>query len=284
MSEGQEGNTDGGEGREWVEQVPEFARGWGEIDKAESMEALFNNFGEMRSHIGRSIKIPGEDASTEDMTAFHQKMMDKVPGLMQTPDMDDAEVVSNLQAKMGKPESLDGYKAPESEDVTFNDEQLADIKGLAQELGLTKKQFTKLAEKMGTQNAAQTSAAKDANATEIKAIQEEWGLAAEAKYQATVNFAKQAGAPEGLVEALTNKEVDAKTVFWLANLAKGTSETSIVDFNNNNSTGILSPGEAQDRIDEILQNPEHAYHKGDKRAKDKMHEFMALANPGRYGT
>lgn len=278
-----EENTGGNEGREWVEQVPEFARGWGEIDKAESMEALFNNFGEMRSHMGRSIKIPGEDASTEDMTTFHQKMMDKVPGLMQTPDMDDESVIGNLQAKMGKPESLDGYKAPEIEDVTFNDEQLADIKGLAHELGLTKKQFTKLAEKMGTQNAAQTSAAKDANATEIKAIQEEWGLAAEAKYQATVNFAKQAGAPEALVEALTNKQVDAKTVFWLSQLSKGVSEKSNMDFSSNNSNGILSPAEAQEKIGEILKNSEHPYHTGGEAAKRKMSDLIKLANPGEYG-
>jgi hypothetical protein len=270
-------------GREWIEQVPEFARGWGEIEKAENMEALFNNFGEMRSHLGKSIKIPSDDASAEAMQEFHKKLIDKVPSLMPTPDMDNEEAVQAILTKLGRPEGLDGYAAPEGDSIAFEEAQLNDLKAVAHELGLTKKQFTKFAEKFGNQNAASAATMKEQNQSNLNRIQTEWGLSAEAKYQEVTNFAKQAGAPEQLVQGLIDKKVDADTVFWLSQMSKNMGEKTNVDFNSNNSNnGVMTPSEAEEKIAEIYRNREHPYHSGDEKAQKRMHELMRLSNPKRY--
>lgn len=283
MSEENSGGEGGGE--HWSSAAPEFARGWDQVKNSETQEDFYNRVGELRSHVGNSIRIPGEDASAEDVQAFHTKLQEKVPGLMATPDMDNEETLNGLLKRMGRPDDVSGYSDVSGEELKFNDGQLADMKGLAHDLGLTKKQFEKLATIVGGENFVSADKATESNAANITAIQTEWGLSAEAKYQETVNFAKTAGAPEALVKALVAKEIDAPTVFWLNALAKGSSEKSNISHQPNNTSGnVLTPMEAQERINEMLRNPDHAYHHGDTIARKRMHEYMELANPEKYAS
>lgn len=271
---------EGNEGREWVESVPEFARGWGEVEQAENMEALFNRIGEQRSFLGNAIRVPSEDASEEDRSAFHNKLMEKVPELMLTPDLDDQEAVTGLLKRLGRPDDVKDYGDLEAEEVAFDEGQLDNLKGLAHELGLTKKQYKALAEKIGKDNFEAQESSKEFGLQNVNEIQEKWGLSAEAKYQETVNFAKQAGAPEVLVNALIEKNVDSDTVFWLNGLAKNLGEAANTSFAPQNSGGdVLTPDEAQEQINEILGNPNHPYHKGDGAARKKMHKLMQLKDP-----
>lgn len=269
----------------WAEAVPEFARNWDEVKNAEDMTALFNRFGEQRSFLGNSIRIPTEDASESDIAAFKQKLKDKVPSLMETPDFDDDDSVNDLMKRLGTPEDTDGYIAPELEDVTFADDDLANMRSLAKEIGMTKRQFKKFAEITGRKNSESRAELENANKESIASIQKEWGLAAEAKYQETLNFAKKAGAPEGLINAMESKTIDSQTVFWLNGLAKNVSESTNMDIQANNSNGSNdSPLEAQAKINDILSNPDHPYHKGDDIARQKMHKLMQAANPERYAS
>ena len=282
---GDTGDGGDGGGDHWSASAPEFARGWDQVKNSDTQEDFYNRVGELRSHVGNSIRIPGDDASAEDVQAFHTKLQEKVPGLMATPDMENEETISGLLKRMGKPDDVSGYSDVSGEELTFNDGQLADMKTLAHDLGLTKKQFEKLANKVGGENFKASDVKTESNAANIKQIQTEWGLSAEAKYQETVNFAKAAGAPEALVNALIAKEIDAPTVFWLNSLAKGSSETTNVSHQPNNTSGnVLTPMEAQERINEMLGNPEHAYHHGDTIARKRMHEYMELANPEKYAS
>ena len=273
-------------GKEWVGHLPEFARNWAEVQQAETMEALFNRFGEQRSYIGGAIRIPSDDASADVMAEFHDKLMNKVPALMKTPDLEDQASVDQLLKRLGRPEEATGYSMPEGEDLSFGEDQAAELQSLAHDLGLTKKQFEKFAAGMGKQTALKESNLKDHLSGEVTKLQEAWGLSAEAKFQETLNFAKQAGAPQALVDAISNKSADSETMMWLNNLAQGLGEKQNADFNANNSAGgSMTPDEAQTRITEILDNREHPYHSGDKGARGKMHDLMALANPSKnYST
>lgn len=266
----------------WSEALPEFARDWNEVKQSDSMESFLNRIGEQRSFLGSAIRIPSDDASQEDIDSFDQKLLDKVPSLMKTPDLENPDSLNMVLKKLGKPDEASGYGDVEGEDVHFDEGQLDELKNIAHELGLTKKQFSKFVEKVGKENFETRSLEGEYTAGEVKRIQEEWGLAAEAKYQATLNFAKQAGAPEQLVDALVNKQIDADTVFWLNSMAAKIGEDGKASFEPNNSTGsVLTPAEAQERINEILSNPNHGYHKGDPASRAKMHEYMKLANPDR---
>jgi len=82
------------------------------------------------------------------------------------------------------------------------------------------------------------------------------------------------------VEALNAKQIDANTVFWLERLSQGMGEKANVDFNANNGNGaIMTPNEAQEKIDEMLSNAQHPYHQGVTSARKRMQELIALANP-----
>lgn len=269
----------------WQEAVPEFAREWNEVKGAENMEALFNRIGEQRTFIGNSIRIPTEDASPETVEEFNRKMIDKVPQLMKTPDLDDPDSINQLMQRLGMPENVEGYANVEGEDLKFKEGQMTELKTMALDLGLTKKQFEKLATKIGSEAGQNSSLQNDQIKAETDKLQTEWGLSAEAKYQQTLNFVKQAGAPQDLIDGLVNKQINAATVVWLNSLATGMSEqTNITSQPNHASGAALSPDEAQSRINEMLSNSDHPYHRGDPAARKKMHELMHFASPGKYGT
>ena len=97
-------NQEAGNNTEWQQAIPEFARNWGEVTQASDMDALFNRFGEQRSHLGNAIKIPSEDAGEDAMTEFREKLMNKVPSLMETPDLEKEETINALLKKMGRPD------------------------------------------------------------------------------------------------------------------------------------------------------------------------------------
>lgn len=284
MTDENNSNENNGNEGEWQSALPEFARNWPEVQQAKDLESLFNSFGEQRSHLGRSIKIPGEDAGDSDWQEFNTKLMNKVPTLMQTPDLENQESVNALLKKLGRPDEAKDYIF-ESDDVAFGDGKLEEMKVMALDLGLTKAQFKKLAENVGQQGQQILNDQADQNKSELSRIQEEWGLSAEAKYQETVNYAKQSNMPKHISEALANKQLDAETVFWLNSIAKNSSEANNQDFNSGNSNGFsMTPSEAQSSINEILSNPEHGYHRGDKGARGRMHELMQMADPTKdYG-
>lgn len=278
-------NNEGGENAgEWQGTLPEFARNWPEVKQAKDMESLFNSFGEQRSFLGRSIKIPGEDAGDNDWAEFNTKLMNKVPTLMQTPDLENTESVNALLKKLGRPDEASDYSF-ESENVAFGEGKLEEMKVLALELGLTKSQFKKLAENVGMQGKQALDNQESQNNSEMATIKEKWGLSAEAKYQETVNFANQSNMPKHIAEALASKKLDAETVMWINSLAQNSSEGNNQDFNSGNSSGFsMTPSEAQVSINEILSNPEHSYHKGERGARSRMHELMQMANPDKdYG-
>lgn len=284
MSEEAAADDNGGSGGEhWSNAAPEFARGWDQVKDSATPEDFYNRVGEMRTYMGNSLRIPSEDASGDDMQAFYDKLQNKVPGLMPTPDFDNPDALKAVLKQMGMPEEASGYGDVAGDEITFGDGQLDNLKAMAKDLGLTKKQFEKFAAKVGAENFQGQSASIEQNAEAVTAIQTEWGLSAEAKYQETLNFAKSAGAPEALVTALVNKQIDAPTVFWLNSLAQGTKEGSSVSFQPNNTSGnTMTPMEAQERITEMLGNMDHPYHKGDATAKKRMHEYMRQAHPERY--
>ncbi len=156
-------------------------------------------------------------------------------------------------------------------------------KRLAHDLGLTKKQFEKLASKVGGENFNSNNSLQDKINENSKVLAEKWGLSAEAKYQETVNFAEQANAPSELVEGLKARKIDSETVLWLSGLAQSVSEKTQVSFQGNNANGSsITPDEAHMKIDEILNNPDHPYHRGDEGARRRYHDLLRQANPQNY--
>lgn len=252
--------------------------------QADSPENFWKRVIDNDSYRGASIRIPTENASAEDKAAFHQKLMNKVPELMIKPDMEDQDSITNFMQQIGMPADATGYSDVTGDEIGFAEGQLDEIKQLSATAGLTRDQYEALATAIGKAVYLQQGEVQAKHKQGMDALTEEWGLAAEAKYQQSLDFAKNAGAPESLVSMLENKTADAGTVKWLNGLANSVGESSTVTEQPAGSPMPMTPYEAQQQITEILSNKEHPYHKSEPRAKAKMHELMKQANPEKYAS
>ena len=143
-------NENGGEnGGNWYDSFPAEVQQWDEVTNSQSPDQFWQRITNHRQHIGQSIRIPTEDASSEDMQAFYDKIAKRAPNLMPTPEADDENAVAEVYKRLGLPENATGYGDIEGDTVAFNEGQLDQLKQLAHEAGLTKSQFAKLAQKIG---------------------------------------------------------------------------------------------------------------------------------------
>ena len=268
-------------GNDWRTALPEQIREWPEVAQADTAEGFWKRISDQRSHIGNSIRIPTEDASDEQWGEFHTKILNRVPALMRTPTGADDESTTQILRQLGAPEKAEGYAAADAAE-SLGENELAFYREAAHEAGLTRKQFDKVIGKLSRRTSDNKLVAEQQHKDELKGLADEWGLAAEAKYQNVVGFAKSVNAPETLVNALESKQVDAATVRWLASISTAFKESSIPS-SDPFAGKSMTPSEASAQINDILFNKEHPYHKGDRAAKEKMHELMKFANPQKYG-
>lgn len=260
---------------DWKESLPESVQNWDEARNAENPEQFWQRITDQRTHLGNSIRIPTEEAGDDQWQEFHQKILERVPALMRKPSSDDESAVDDILKALGKPDATDKYVMPESDDIAFNEGQDKWLKEIALEAGLTKKQFKKIATNIGKRNYVDQNTYEEQTQNELKRIANEWGLSAEEKYKHVLNFAKSANAPQSLVDAIENRKIDAETVFWLEKMQSSVSDEGSPLFKKDlNHPSGLSPYEAQQRINDMLNNPDHSYHKGDPIARKRMHELM----------
>lgn len=73
---------------------------------------------------GASIRIPGENATSEDREAFYGKLTEKVPGLIVAPNPEDAEAMKAFHTAVGVPEEAAGYELPGPPEGQALDENL----------------------------------------------------------------------------------------------------------------------------------------------------------------
>jgi hypothetical protein len=239
----------------------------------EDVGALAKGFIETKKLVGSSIRPPGADATPEAKAEFRKKLMEKVPELVYAPEGDE-ETEKALYARLGKPEKLEEYKLPpEAEAAGLNAD---DLRALAANAGMTKKQFAAFAKQYAEGALATKSAASEA----VKALKAEWGLA----YEERLGDAKAAAVKMG-VEA---KDLDALTPVQLrvfANVAKAVSGGG-APFKKDDApkSGKLTPEEAQSEIAEIMQRQEYFKPQPTTRAtherlKARVQELMSMAYP-----
>ena len=119
---------------EWRDNLPEELKGHKGLADVKDVNGLAQQFLDGQAMIGNSIRVPGPDAGTEALAAFHTKLSDKVPGLIPTPDRDNPEQMNALYKQMGRPDDVMGYEHPEGVDAT----KMGDFAKLAHELGLVR--------------------------------------------------------------------------------------------------------------------------------------------------
>jgi len=251
-----ENNQGGGGDDNWVATLPEALRSApfikpGEDGKVKPMDQVLADLTNAAQHMGNSIRMPGPDAGADDIKAFQQKVMEKIPGLMVTPNMEDADSMSATFGKLGRPESADSYKVPEGAGI--EGEQLGQLKAIAHKANLTQGQFAEYLSSFSTANKSVFDQAQLKQEEGMAALKGEWGTAFDDRLGQVTSFLKTNSAtPDHVLQSLQQGNLPADQVRWLHSLAEAISnEDGQFHKQENNGSDKLAPDEALSQLGEV---------------------------------
>ena len=276
----QEENKDGPTGGNWRDTLPDDIKANASLANFSDIGQMAKSFIEMKSFQGNSIHIPGEDAGDEQRAEFVSKLVDKAPNVMLKPDFNNNEQSKEFYRTLGMPEKSDGYEFTPPEGAKINDAKVAEFRELAHELGLSKSQFTKFITKVTESDLAEVTAAETTQKSDMEALGQEWGQATKERITQALSIAERTKAPDHVIEAIKKGQLPTDMMKWVHSLS-----VSIGDEGNNlgdlpdNQDGKMTPGEAQEKIDEIYANKDHPFFKGNKEAMARMVELVGATNP-----
>lgn len=241
-------------GEGWRGVLPPELRDAPVLKDTKDLPGLVKQFVDVQAHLGNSIRIPGKDAGAEDIKVFHQKLVERVPGLYYMPAEGDEAATAALFAKLGRPSDPKEYEVPVPKDGA----EIPGFRDVVHKQGLSKKQVKELAAWWaGVQESAVKTVA-EAHGKEMTQLDAEWGAAKQPKVEAIASLAEKTGAPPEMLDSIRKGNIGAKTLRWLDGLVKavGTEGTQLVRGKNDQPT-TLTPQEAERQIDEIMRRPEY---------------------------
>jgi len=274
------------ENTEWRQAIPEQYHEMGVVKEADSMEAVFQRVQDLNEYRGNSIRIPGEDASTEQMLEFTQKLVDKVPGVIKLPQEGDEgydDMLTNVYQQLGRPGEASGYTITEPpEGVSMEAEGFQAFGELAHSLGLTQKQFDALAKReLESTLTGQTNEKTKMTEAET-AIKAEFGAAYEGKTNIIKDFLAKNFPSVKDTELATFGLETCKEFLAMAEKLNAEGGSSIDTGLQGQEATAMTPGEAQARITEIRNNSAHPYHNradpGHNAAQEQMRKLYQYAH------
>jgi len=267
----------------WIDSIPEPMREAPFIKGADSLESAISGIQNAAQYMGNSIRIPGEDAGDEDRQAFISKVMEKAPQLMLKPDFNDPKQADDFYKMLGRPETAEDYKYDPGEggEIPPNIRKFAEI---AFSQGLTQEQFQNMVDQITGSESQIIEQTSEEQRQALQNLHAEWGMKFDENVRIINNFMKMTQAPESLIEMLEEGEMDTTEMKWLHSIATQTKSAVELAQQPNITSSVVTPQEAQAKISEILNNPQHPYWNaadpGHKAAIQKMVEYHRMANPG----
>jgi hypothetical protein len=161
----------------------------------------------------------------------------------------DAEAEKVVWGKLGRPSKREEYEYKTPDGVDINVEALRDA---AEAAGMTKAQFTKLAEKAVAGAQAQAGAFQ----REREGLKTEWGAAYDTKLKNAAAAAQKLGQSEAVVGAIMAGRLSSATLkTWDAIATAVGSEGGLPPNNGGGGGGALTPAEAEARFREVQAHP-----------------------------
>jgi hypothetical protein len=259
---------------DWRTSLPETVQQWDEVKQAETPDVFFDQMSNMRSLIGRSLQVPGEDASSESRTKFVQKVLAKAPELILKPNEDN---MADFYNSLGRPEAADKYLPPELEGVYFDKNSLEAFAPIAYDSGLSNKQFQQIVGAMQKNQIQAQQQFESERGEGMQGLKGEWGMAFDNHLAAAQEYVNKLLPSIGDVN---NLPASAIKELYDASRSIGAEGAQLTQ--ESGASAVMTPAEAQEKIDEILGNQEHAYwhpsnpaHKAAVDKVIKLHEFKA---------
>jgi hypothetical protein len=265
----------------WQDALPEPLRDAPFIGKAENLDDAIGKLAHAAQYMGQAVKLPPQDASTDDLDAFYDKVKD-VPGMAKLPALDDIEGTAALLAKLGAPAEHTDYKLPELDEYSWDENKGEALRQYAQKAGLTKAQFNQFALLMAEQDRQAGSEATTALEAMRKELRLDWGDTLEEREGLIRGWMDKSDAPESMRELLDNRELPLESMNWLYSVAKQfKGEVAPVARDGKGSTPDFTVEEARSKIQEILNHPAYfdAAHPQHQDMVKMMIKLQGLANP-----
>lgn len=267
------GAGSGGEGGAWHAglELPDEDRQFIETKGYKTPGDLVKAYRDAEAYQGRSIALPGEDAKPEDW--------------------------GKLWNRLGRPETADGYRFDGVDLSKLDDNAKAALdwfKAQAHDQGLTTRQAASLYAATTRRGAEQREAAQKAVDDELAALDAEWGGAAEGNKELAKRAAQALGMTAEQIDALgaaMGSQVGImKSLHQLAGKLEQAGVLPAGPHTGQGGGGLaLGPEEAKRKIDAIYADPEHPYHRDNKRDPDRLaaveevRQLHEIAHPDQKG-
>jgi hypothetical protein len=267
------------EATSFLDNIAEDIRGEASLKDFKDVNGLAKSYVNSQRMLGNSVRIPGEDASVEAKAEFMEKIK-SVQGIMEAPNLDDAESMGKFYNQLGRPEEAKGYKAELPENLEINSDQLDGFNGKMHELGLTQGQYKGVLEMYTAEKAAEVEYQTELAESNLSQIKEIWGNDFNNRAEAakTVLNSFKEKYPEAVAQLVDGANGNNPVLLsLLADAANMYQEKGAIGGQTKHQFG-MSAEEAREKYNEIIHNLDHDYYKGNKAAVERANKLLRIAN------
>ena len=254
----------------FIDSLPEDLRNEPSLADFKDLSGLAKSYVSSQRMLGSSVRIPTEDASPEAREDFYTKLQE-VPGVVRIPEDGN---LNDLYNKLGRPEDVNGYKLHVEGDLDA--QSVEAFKGIAHDLGLNNEQLNKIVEfdKMRAESYREGMESYKNQAVEV--LQKSWGTDFDNRMSGAKEVLKSYAEkyPEYVNELMNGDNPFGNNpivIMALSQLHGAMQEKGTVSGTSGVKYG-LSAEDAQNQLDDIRSNPNHAYYN----VTDPSHEAAVV--------
>jgi len=222
---------------------------------------------------------------TKDLTSMAKRLVDAndfISKSIRLPDDGDTSGMDELYNKLGRPETVEGYKVERPdmpEGQTYDDTTEKSFLAEAHKIGLNSSQANALMKWNQTQVSSQAASTQQAGVDAMGELKKEWGNAFDERVKIAEEVLNQYGTDE--IEALVKDNPALITLVY--SMGKNLVEGKVEGLSH--TSHIRTPQEAQAEIDKLNRDPNFKkayYEKKDPThdaAVEQMRQLMVEAHP-----
>jgi len=249
----------------WRDNLPDELKNSASLQKFKSESDLATSYIELERRSGRSLTIPGEDATDDAWDKYYSKAQES-GHLTVHPDHADGEHSAAFWSGLGVPEDTKGYTVKEGFD-SLPDDYIENVRGVAKAAGWTKKQFRDTLDEFATEYAAQTEATETAINDDKGIVSGKWGMAEESKKSAISALVSKYQDPDHPLG-----ELNSAAYLMLDNIVKDFTGKGPQSHGQPSGGDQYTPSELDEMISDITTK---MVKQGRKMGKEKYNALMA---------
>jgi hypothetical protein len=197
-----------------------------------------------KSALGRSVRIPGEDAGESDRAEFLEKLINNAPELMKKPDFADPMQSNEFYQTLGMPDEFSKYENPEG--VSLDVDTEAELREILHAAKLTNKQYQEVFTKFASMSDQTVENNQTVKTHEMEELAGKWGVTLDARLSAAKKMNDEFY-PGRDFDNLSSGELQALHNIHTSVTGKGAQAPS-----QPGTPGGMTPQEAQEQAAEIM--------------------------------